>query len=541
MFHSLSVKTRLTIMALLPAVFFIGMSATVISVLQKQNQGVESLYKDRIVAVEQLKHVSDVFAVKIVTLLQKHRADMLSQSEVLKAIEEAESSSDKEWLAYLDTVLTDEEQVMAKTTEQLYGPVMEVLTEYKSMIKAGSLSRLSDNEFNSKLYDAFDPMVASFENLIELQLRESNNFVAMTQENFLSTRALLIFSAVVVLMVMLVSAWLIYRSISQPLLQLQQTIVAVAENTDLTQRANVSGNDEIATAAFAFNNMLATINNLVREVSEATLSLSSAAEEMNAISSQVSNTAKEQELQNTMIATAVTEMSTAIQEVANSALVTSQKANDADKQAVNGQQKVQQNIDSINVLSSVVNDSTDVIQQLHNQANEINQVVQLIQSVAEQTNLLALNAAIEAARAGESGRGFAVVADEVRQLAHNTQKATGTISEMIGKLQVAAQKSVESMSKARERAGQSVGFAQQSAAVLGEIIQAMSEISAMNTQVATATEEQTMVANDISENVNKFSISIASVTESSQQNSFASKDLAELAENLRLQVSVFKV
>ena len=528
-------------MALLPAVFFIGMSATVISVLQKQNQGVESLYKDRIVAVEQLKHVSDVFAVKIVTLLQKHRADMLSQSEVLKAIEEAESSSDKEWLAYLDTVLTDEEQVMAKTTEQLYGPVMEVLTEYKSMIKAGSLSRLSDNEFNSKLYDAFDPMVASFENLIELQLRESNNFVAMTQENFLSTRALLIFSAVVVLMVMLVSAWLIYRSISQPLLQLQQTIVAVAENTDLTQRANVSGNDEIATAAFAFNNMLATINNLVREVSEATLSLSSAAEEMNAISSQVSNTAKEQELQNTMIATAVTEMSTAIQEVANSALVTSQKANDADKQAVNGQQKVQQNIDSINVLSSVVNDSTDVIQQLHNQANEINQVVQLIQSVAEQTNLLALNAAIEAARAGESGRGFAVVADEVRQLAHNTQKATGTISEMIGKLQVAAQKSVESMSKARERAGQSVGFAQQSAAVLGEIIQAMSEISAMNTQVATATEEQTMVANDISENVNKFSISIASVTESSQQNSFASKDLAELAENLRLQVSVFKV
>lgn len=541
MLNSMSVKSRLTIMAFLPAAFFIALSIVVIAILHAQNKGIDSLYMDRVVPLKQIKYVSDNYAVSIVDLLQKYRADMLTKSAVLAQIEQAEKNANEEWQAYLSTALTDNEKSLVDTTKQYLRPVEQLVKKYKNMISDGSMLSYSNQQFNTELYGAFDLLSSSYNALIELQLDESKKFVELSHDKLATTETTLIVSAILLLGIMLVVAWLIYYSISRPLRHLQKIIVDVAETTNLTLRVDVQGQDEFATTARAFNSMLQTIHGLVREVTNVTLSLSSAAEEMNIISNQVANTATEQEHQNTMIATAITQMSSAIQEVANSALVTSQRANEADGQAVSGQEKVKQNILSINALSQVVNDSTDIIQQLHNQANEINQVVQLIKSVAEQTNLLALNAAIEAARAGESGRGFAVVADEVRQLAHNTQKATGTINELIGKLQIAAQKSVESMSKAKERAGESVNFAQESSAVLDDIIKAMSQISDMNTQVATATEEQTMVANEISENVNKFSISIASVTESAKQNAIASRELTELAVNLQSQIRIFRV
>ncbi|WP_416306742.1 methyl-accepting chemotaxis protein [Neptunicella sp. SCSIO 80796] len=540
MLNALTVKTRLAIMAILPAAIFILMSAIVISMLTSQNHGIQSLYSDRVVPLKQIKYVSDNYAVSIVDLLHKYRAGMLSQTEVLNRISQAQKNADKEWAAYLSTKLTAHEVQLVNKVKQYLGPVERLIKKYQQMISQGTLIDYSASEFNQEMYAAFDLLSESYNSLIELQQSEAQLFRDESRDNFDTTQTLLIAATIMVLILMLAVAYFIYQSVHRPLINLQQTIVEIEQSTNLTLRVDVVGKDEFANTATAFNLMLERIHKLVTEVSQATVTLASAAEEMHAISTQVASTATEQEHQNTMIATAITEMSAAIQEVANNALQTSQRASEADKQAELGQTKVKQNIQSISDLSVVVNESTDVIQQLHNQANEINQVVQLIQSVAEQTNLLALNAAIEAARAGDSGRGFAVVADEVRQLAHNTQKATESISDMIGKLQVSAKQSVDSMSRAQERANESVGHAEDSSNVLADIIQAMSEIADMNAQVSTATEEQTMVANEISENVNEFSISIGSVTESSQQNAQASSDLANLAEKLQQQVNIFK-
>jgi len=528
-------------MAILPGVFFAVMAILVISILKTQNKGIESLYLDRVVPLKQIKQVSDNYAVSIVDLLHKYRAGMLTETQVLKNIQQAEQTANEQWQAYLATKLTENESNLVNKTTQILPAVQQLIEKYKKMIKDGTLVDYPANAFTTELYEAFDRLSYSYEALIDLQQTESEAFKDASYASSVSTERMLLLASLIVLIIMFSVAFLIFRSIQRPLNNLQNTIIKIADSANLTLRVEVQGSDEFAKTADGFNVMLERIHTLVLEVSNATLALASAAEEMQTISTQVATTATEQELQNTMIATAITEMSSAIQEVASSALKTSTRATDADKQAVSGQAKVKLNIKSINDLSKAVDGTTEVIQKLHEQANEINQVVQLIQGVAEQTNLLALNAAIEAARAGDSGRGFAVVADEVRQLAHNTQKATESISEMIGRLQTSAKQSVDSMSMAQERANESVEHAKDSSTVLQEIMTAMSEIANMNSQVSVATEEQTMVANEISKNVNEFSISIGFVTESSQQNAIASTELASLADSLQKQIAVFKI
>ena len=541
MLNNYLVRTRLIVLALFPVIIFTVTAIYLINTMGGLVKGIDDLYDNRIVPLKQIKAVSDNYAVNIVDLFHKYRAGTVSQTTLLTAVQEAKNTADKEWRSYLSTDLTDQEKNLTAVVEQRLVPVQQHLQVLLTKIRNGNFSLLSQEQFVADLYNVFDPLSASYQTLIELQLDEANNFKEQADKNFALVSLVMKLLVSILIILLLVIGYFIYRSIQNPLMALRDTISQIANNADLRIRANVLGEDEIADTARNFNHMLSRIHTLVTDVSGATLTLSSAAEEMNSISEQVATTATEQEQQSAMIATAITQMSSAIEQVAQNALATSDKATNADHKAQQGQQAVADNINSIQTLSKLVNANTQLITDLNTQTNEINQVVMMIQGVAEQTNLLALNAAIEAARAGDSGRGFAVVADEVRQLAHNTQKATANINEMIGKLQEMAQQAVSAMGSAESSALESVDHAQYSSQVLTEINQEVTEIADMNTQVSTATEQQKMVANELSSNINEFSASIASVSESSQQNAQASQELAMLAATLQQQVNEFKV
>ena len=541
MLNNYSVRTRLAVLALLPIIIFLITSFFSINTMGKLVAGIDSLYDDRVVPLKQIKHVSDNYAVNIVDLLHKYRAESITKSALLANINDARNTADNEWKAYLSTQLTSEEKRLVDNVESKLKPVLTHLNNLIVSINSGEFLLIPQKQFVYELYQLFDPLSASYQALIDLQLKEASDFKVKADENYQFIKLIMSATITILILLLLIVAYFIYSSIQNPLMSLRDTITHIATNADLTARAEVQGKDEIADTASNFNDMLLRIQGLVKDMAGATLTLASAAEEMNSISIQVASTATQQEQQSAMIATAITQMSSAIEQVAQNAQTTSDKATSADIKAGQGQQAVADNIESINTLSALVNTNTQLITDLNSQTNDINQVVMMIQSVAEQTNLLALNAAIEAARAGDSGRGFAVVADEVRQLAHNTQKATASINDMITKLQDMTQQAVSAMSNAESSAKESVDHAQYSSQVLSEINHEVTEIADMNTQISTATQEQKMVANELSSNINEFSASITSVSESSQQNAQASQELAQLAALLQGQVNVFKV
>lgn len=373
--------------------------------------------------------------------------------------------------------------------------------------------------------------------VVELAM-DSGAFVAAIAD----ARDTTLMIGIVALLLGALLAWLVSRTISRSICLTADALADIADGEgDLTRRLDASGSDELAKLADGFNRFTAKIQDLVRQVVGTTGNLRNATDRMNTITDETERAIGEQQSETEQVATAINEMAATVQEVARSASAAAEAATTADRQTAHGRQEVMQTIQAIDTLAGEVENASSAMQQLEADSRNISAVLDVIRGVAEQTNLLALNAAIEAARAGEQGRGFAVVADEVRVLAQRTQQSTQEIEAMIEQLQQAAVSTARVMEQGHRRAQETVTQARSAGESLEAIADAVGVISDMNTQIASAVEEQSTVAEELNKNVSNISRIAELTAEESHHTAAAGHEIRGLADTLENLVGRFKV
>lgn len=355
------------------------------------------------------------------------------------------------------------------------------------------------------------------------------------------TKTLILSVFIALLFLIVVALELTTASVITPITAVISRIEAVAEG-DFTQKlAGKMTKDEFGDVIRVLNTASNQLQNVIKDVMNSTAHLSVAAVELSTVADESNTGIKKQQIETEQVATAVQEMDVTLTQVTANTANAAAGANEVNQAVVKGKQVVSQTTQSVEMLAKEMQEIARVINQLQTDSNSIGVVLEVIRGIAEQTNLLALNAAIEAARAGEQGRGFAVVADEVRNLAQRTQTSTQEIQNVIARLQSSAQVATEVIHTGMQQMGLTAMQVDEARKSFDIITVGVAEITDMNNQIANSAEEQSLVIQDIHQNIERISQVTDQTVVGSQKTTLASEKLLELSTNLQSLVKHFKV
>ena len=361
------------------------------------------------------------------------------------------------------------------------------------------------------------------------QSLEQAGLINASAERTITFGTLLMLGATVV--IALFSLWLVNRNLINPIRELIEHIAQLSHG-NFGQHVDATRQDELGKLAIAANILRDFLSDTFTRLKRSTADLDIASGELNSIATLMAQGTREQFSRTDQVATAMHEMSATAQEVARHAAEAAGAADAADSAARQGETVMQATIKTITDIRGEISNTSEVIRRLEADSGRIGKVLEVIRGIAEQTNLLALNAAIEAARAGEQGRGFAVVADEVRTLAQRTAESTAEIHQIIDTVQTGAVNAVRAIESGQSRSEEGVTQVTQAGATLQLITSAVEAIRDMNRQIATAAEEQTSVAEDISRNLTEITAIATANQENVQRTESAGQNLHVLSGQL---------
>ena len=439
----------------------------------------------------------------------------------------------------LDTAEGKAAYARLKTHREAY---VAAFTQVQALIKQGArdqgLAQLKQQVMPAEL-----EVFKSLDALMALQGRVFAERQQVAQALYDDARRTMIGLFVLCLALVVAAAVLVTRSVLRPLGGEPDEAARVLSHIaggDLTIVVPVGDSAE-GSVMRNLHHMQQNLQQMVRHIATSVDGVASSSEQLSAVSTQTSGSLQLQGQEIEQAATAVNEMTAAVDEVARNAVSTSEASRLSEQTAQRGQAQVQETVASINTLANGVVETSERIQQLAGRVQDISSVLDVIRSIADQTNLLALNAAIEAARAGDAGRGFAVVADEVRALAHRTQVSTQEIEQMIGAIRQDSEHAVAAMHDSSERVQATLGVAQRSGQALEEITRSISQINERNMLIASATEEQALVAREVDRNLVGIRSLSQQVLQGAIHTQTAGQELAGMAGDLHQMVGRFKV
>lgn len=545
--NNLNVGQRLAILVALPLAVILIIVVVSLNSFAKINAGVGQIYDARVVPLTELKKVNDAYGIDMVTAINKATIGMMTPAEAYALLTKAEKQARESLASYQQHPLSAEERKLVDEISTYTDKALRrVGAAAKVLEPLGDSMALNDSgdpvimEYNGDLYEYIDPITTRLQKLIDLQLDVAKQERATAQHLYDTVFKAFIAIAVVAVAAMVLSGTWVARSISRPLGALRSAIETTERNRDLTVRVDIDQNDEIGNVAHAFQVMIDRFRDILSDVRETSASLQHSAQQLAHNTEQTREGASIQMRETDQVATATTEMTHAIEEVSRNAHQAADAATNANRETENGNRVLEEALSSINNLANRIDSAGEVIRRVETDSASIGSVLDVIRGIAEQTNLLALNAAIEAARAGEQGRGFAVVADEVRSLAQRTQESTQEIQGMIERLQSSAREAVRSMADGTDEMQRTMTQAARAGESLGAIKMAVGMINDMNTQIASATEEQMAVSQEISRNVVNISDVAKSSAHAVEQVDRTSRELNDTAGRLAKLVNEFR-
>lgn len=539
---NLTVTMRLGTLVILPLVVLLLIVSLSLIGFGKINQGVGRIYDDRVVPLTQLKTIADDYAVLVIDAVNKADNNIISPAAALQQIYKADKRIATNWQAYTSTNLTNEENILVNEAKQLFTAANQAIKQVEATLaEMGTVNNGALAQYNGQLYKTIDPISEKVTELIELQLAVAKQEYDMATIVYDENSSRFIFLSLFAFLGVAVLGTWVSKSITQPLEILRNVIEKTQQESDLTLRVKVLSSDEIGKVATSYNRLIHQFKELIEGIHQSSDHLANEANSLALITEQTKEGTGKQQQETESAATATTEMSQTVEEVARNASQAANAAQSADEQASEGNRLVSDMMKSTQQLADQLSKAGVVINRVETDSNTIGAVLDVIRGIAEQTNLLALNAAIEAARAGEQGRGFSVVADEVRSLAQRTQESTEEIQGMIKQLQDGSNEAVAAMNLGQEQVKNTVDMANHTGAALTRIGESIMLIRDMNTQIATATEEQAAVSQEITSNVINISDVSRASTEAMNKLSLSSQDLTQMAKAMDKQLNQFKI